>query len=293
MGKVLLIVVLVLLVLAVAQMMRVYELSSKVRGRKEPTITRRENNMNAVLMLVFCIAFFGFVIWQMVAYGMGGKGPSVSIHGEATDWLIGLNFGIIIPVFFLCNALLFYFAFKFAYKKDRDVYYFTHNNKLEMMWTVAPAIVLAIIIVLGLRTWNDITDMSGDYVVHEHTGLVVNDGQVESNFEFKAAYQTVEEAGVGLSNLSGSSKLVLVEKGGEWVLQTYEMDGESALIITEQKKFNSRNSALLSLVDEEVSMFTELKEQKHIEIYSKQFDWTTRYAGKDNALGDANFKLID
>ncbi|MDC3336564.1 hypothetical protein OAW23_01715 [Flavobacteriales bacterium] len=293
MGKVLLIVVLVLLVLAVAQMMRVYELSSKVRGRKEPTITRRENNMNAVLMLVFCIAFFGFVIWQMVAYGMGGKGPSVSIHGEATDWLIGLNFGIIIPVFFLCNALLFYFAFKFAYKKDRDVYYLTHNNKLEMMWTVAPAIVLAIIIVLGLRTWNDITDMSGDYVVHEHTGLVVNDGKVESNFEFKAAYQTVEEAGVGLSNLSGSSKLVLVEKGGEWVLQTYEMDGESALIITEQKKFNSRNSALLSLVDEEVSMFTELKEQKLIEIYSKQFDWTTRYAGKDNALGDANFKLID
>ena len=192
MGKVLLIVVLVLLVLAIAQMMRVYELSSKVRGRNEPTITRRENNMNAVLMLIFCIAFFGFVIWQMVAYGMGGKGPSVSVHGEATDWLIGLNFGIIIPVFFLCNALLFYFAFRFSYKKDRDVYYYTHNNKLEMLWTVAPAIVLAIIIVLGLRTWNEITDMSGDYVVQEHSGLFVSEGNVNTDFEVKATFQSME-----------------------------------------------------------------------------------------------------
>jgi len=30
-----------------------------------------------------------------------------------------------------------------------------------------------------------------------------------------------------------------------------------------------------------------------IELYAKQFDWTVRYAGADNTLGDANVRLID
>ena len=30
-----------------------------------------------------------------------------------------------------------------------------------------------------------------------------------------------------------------------------------------------------------------------VEIYGKQFDWTARYAGKDNQLGGYNYKLID
>jgi len=36
-------------------------------------------------------------------------------------------------------------------------YYFAHSNKLEMIWTIVPASVLAIIIILGLKTWNDVT----------------------------------------------------------------------------------------------------------------------------------------
>jgi len=30
-----------------------------------------------------------------------------------------------------------------------------------------------------------------------------------------------------------------------------------------------------------------------VELYAKQFDWTVRYAGADNTLGDANVRLID
>ena len=29
-----------------------------------------------------------------------------------------------------------------------------------------------------------------------------------------------------------------------------------------------------------------------IELYAKQFGWTARYAGDDNTLGDANYKLV-
>ncbi len=301
MGKIMLIVVLVLLVLAIAQIMRVYELSSKVRGSSEATVTRRDNNLNAVLMLVFMFAFFGFVIWQMIAFGNGDKGPAVSIHGQVTDWLINLNFGIIIPVFFICNALLFYFAFKYGYRKrgeERKALYYPHNNKLEMLWTVTPAIVLAIIIVLGLQTWNDITDLSGDFVVQEHSNLKLVEDEngnqrVVTEFEVAQAFTHADGAGAYLSKAGGDYKNVLVEKGGVWVLQQYDLSSDT-LTINEKRRFATRNDALMAIYnDSTMNAFTELKEQKHIELYSKQFDWTTRYAGKDNKLGDANFKLID
>lgn len=35
------------------------------------------------------------------------------------------------------------------------------------------------------------------------------------------------------------------------------------------------------------------KDAQVIELYAKQFDWTARYAGKDNMLGKSSFRLID
>jgi len=296
MGKVLLIVVLVLLVLAIAQIMRVYELSSKVRGGSEATVTKRENSMNAFLMLVFCGGFFAFVIWQMIAFGGGIKGPAVSLHGEQTDWLIGLNFGIIIPVFFICNGLLFYFAYKYSYDKDRKALFFSHSNKLEFAWTVAPAIVLAIIIVLGLQSWNQMTDTTGNFIIQTHSNLHMNpddknDANIYTSFTADAAFETSDGAGAALSELGETA--VLVEKPDAWVLQTYAMAGEDSLIINEVKRFSNRNDALVAMMADGTTEFTELKEPKHVSLYAKQFDWTTRYSGKDNKLGEANFKLID
>jgi cytochrome c oxidase subunit 2 len=63
-----------------------------------------------------------------------------------------------------------------------------------MLWTVVPAVVLAVIIILVLKTWNNLTGMSG-------------------------------------------------------------------------------------------------KDAIHVELFSKQFDWTARYAGKDNVLGKFDYKL--
>jgi cytochrome c oxidase subunit 2 len=72
--------------------------------------------------------------------------------------------------------------------------YFPHNNKLEMIWTIVPACVLAVIIILGLKKWNEAT---GDAT----------------------------------------------------------------------------------------------KEAIRVELFSKQFDWTARYSGKDNRLGRFDYKL--
>lgn len=162
MGKLLIVLVLMIGVIAIAQMMRVYEISSKLRGKKEEEISHRDNVFNANMMLIFMLSFYCFFFWLMAKYGNGGLGPSASEHGITLDWLMNFNFLIIIAVFFLTNTLLFVFAYKYYHRgPGTKAYWFPHNNRLELLWTSVPAVVLAIIIILGLRAWNGITDYAG------------------------------------------------------------------------------------------------------------------------------------
>ena len=156
-SKLIILGVIVLAVVAVAQMMRIYELSTKLRNKLESDISNRDNRLNAGLMLLFMIALYGGFIWLILTYGWVGRGNAASVHGEELDWLLNLNFIIITSVFFLCNTLLFVFAFKYVRKPGVPAFYYPHNNKLEMLWTVVPASVLAVIIILGLNSWNHAT----------------------------------------------------------------------------------------------------------------------------------------
>ena len=156
-SKLIVLLVIILGVIAIAQLMRVNELTAKHTKRREEEIPHRDNIFNANMLLVFMILFYALFIWLMLKYGYTGLGPAAATHGVETDWLLNLNFVIITVVFFLTNTLLFVFSWKYVKRPGVKAFYYPHNNKLEMVWTVIPAIVLAVIIILGLRTWNDIT----------------------------------------------------------------------------------------------------------------------------------------
>lgn len=160
--KFIVLVVIVLAVIAVAQLMRVYELSSKLKGHKEEEIDLKTNNLNAGLFVVFWIVFFAQFFYCLWLYGNGLNPRAASVHGEQIDWLFNINWIIVFGVFLLTNSLLFYFAYKYSYHPDRKAYYFPHDNKLEMAWTIVPAAALAVIIILGLMTWNNITGKPSD-----------------------------------------------------------------------------------------------------------------------------------
>lgn len=156
MFKLLIILVIVLGIIAVLQLARVRELTATLSKRREEDISYADNKMNALFMLLFAIGFFVSFIFLMVRYG-DYLPPSASAHGEDIDTLMAVNMVIIIAVFFLVNSLLFYFAYKYYYRKDRKAKFFPHDNRLELIWTIIPSIVLAFIIIYGLATWNDIT----------------------------------------------------------------------------------------------------------------------------------------
>lgn len=156
-NKLIILLVIVLGAIAVAQLVRIYEISGKLRKNAEHEISNRDNNLNGNMMFVFMLAFFAFVIYLMVAYGWTGRGSAASDEGVEMDWLLNLNFIIVLIIFFFTNFLLFFFTWRYVRKPGVPAYYYSHNNKLELIWTMVPAVVLAVIIILGLQTWGRLT----------------------------------------------------------------------------------------------------------------------------------------
>ena len=157
MTKLLILIVVVLGILAVAQLARVYELTSRLRGKREEDISTADNRFNGSMMWLFAIAYFGFFLWLVLAYKDKMLPVAASEHGVEVDWLLNFNWLILAVAFIITNVLLFWFAGKYIYSKDRRAYWQPHNNKLELAWTIAPASVLAVLIIYGLNSWTTIT----------------------------------------------------------------------------------------------------------------------------------------
>lgn len=154
----LIIIALVLLAIAGHQLLRVVELSRVIKGEPEWKVTENDNRMMGTAMFIFVFAFFAFCVWHLYVYADKLLPESASLHGKDIDWLFNFNLIIISVVFVLTNLILFYFSFKYYGRRESRAYFFPHSNKLEMVWTIVPAIFLAVIIIFGLMYWNRIMD---------------------------------------------------------------------------------------------------------------------------------------
>lgn len=159
--KLLILLVVVLGLVAAVQLSKVYQLSISLRGKREEDISEADNRLNGGAFLAFMAVFYASFIYLLVYYGSYGTPPATE-HGVAVDQLMNFNMAIIFTVFFIVNTLLFWFAAKYYYRADRKARFFAHDNRLELVWTVVPSIVLAVIIAFGLRTWNQMTGDAAD-----------------------------------------------------------------------------------------------------------------------------------
>jgi len=188
--------IILLSVIVLVQILRVNELISEVKDQDANEITDKDNNVQGILSFaIFGVLFLGFVLWQFKYWGVHILPPASSLHGATIDTLMNFTLGVILFVFFLTQPILAWFSLKYRGRKNSVAYFYPHNNKLEVIWTVVPTLVLTPLIIYGLNVWNDITSA------------------------------------------------------------------------------DTTNS-------------------KIIELYAKQFNWTARYAGDDNTLGKANYKLV-
>jgi cytochrome c oxidase subunit 2 len=80
-------------------------------------------------------------------------GEAASEQGDRYDFMFNVTVIVTGIVFFITQILLFWFSYRYQESDKRKAYYFSHNNKLELIWTVVPAITLTILVVIGLRNW--------------------------------------------------------------------------------------------------------------------------------------------
>jgi len=149
-GAILVLVILLLL-------FRVQSLLNVAKG-SDKKIESTSNRVNGALMLLFFILLIVGVFWYSIVAFDDYKLPLASEHGILTDkmfWVTTIITGI---VFILANGALFYFSFRYQYKESNKALFYPDNHKLEIAWTIIPAIVLTLLVGYGLKVWTQITD---------------------------------------------------------------------------------------------------------------------------------------
>lgn len=136
---------------------RVGRLIGVVRGTGDKVVTS-SNNLNAIMMVVFMVGFFGLSAWYSWANFDAYDPPVASEHGELTDKLFWRTMWITGLVFVVTNILLFWFSYKYRFRADKKALFYPHNNKLEYIWTGVPAVVLTWLVISGWMAWEGIMD---------------------------------------------------------------------------------------------------------------------------------------
>ncbi|MEM0996347.1 MAG: cytochrome c oxidase subunit II transmembrane domain-containing protein [Bacteroidota bacterium] len=121
------------------------------------------DKLNARLMLGFWV--FGLVaaVWSTGLFrDYFILDNAASEHGQEIDQLFWTTMVVVIAVFVITNTLLFWFAYKYGKDGDRQAKYYPENYRLEMVWTVVPAIVLTFLVIMGIRTWTSVMSAPDD-----------------------------------------------------------------------------------------------------------------------------------
>jgi len=170
--------ILIILVLAfvlVFQISKASEYVSVLKGEEKSF--KQTNRINAFLFILFMVLGLAGAWWcnELLYDRTLLAQPAASDHGEKIDFMMWLTIIVTGIVFLLTQVLLFWFAFKYQYSEKRTSYFFPHNNKLELLWTVVPAIFLTVLVGFGLFYWFKITgDAPKDSQIVEITGKQFN-----------------------------------------------------------------------------------------------------------------------
>lgn len=151
----------VLLISVIWMVYRIQTLVSVVKG-SDKKIASGSNKINAALFVVWLVVIGGLMFWYSIKEFHNYQLPIGSEHGVITDKLFWITMAVTGIVFILTHVLLFVFPYKYQYSENRKADFFPDNNKLEVIWTIVPGVVLAGLVISGWMAWSDITAPAPD-----------------------------------------------------------------------------------------------------------------------------------
>jgi cytochrome c oxidase subunit II len=137
------------------QIAKASEYVAVLKGEKKTF--EQNNRVNGFMLVLFLVLGLVGVYWCNELFKGKILGEAASEHGEKIDKMLYITLWVTGAVFVLTQVLLFWFAFKYQHSEKRKALYFPHDNKLEVLWTVVPAIFLTVLVGFGLFYWFKIT----------------------------------------------------------------------------------------------------------------------------------------
>lgn len=147
--------ILILFFVVVFQIAKASEYVAMIRGYENAR--KQSNRINAFLLLAFLV--LGLIGVYYCNEALKGKilGDPASDHGVLVDRMLYVTLAITFIVFLITQIALFWFAYKYQESDNRKAYFYPHNNTLELVWTVIPAIALSVLVGFGIFYWFKIT----------------------------------------------------------------------------------------------------------------------------------------
>lgn len=151
--------VILLMGIAVWQIRNIYQLIQNQMGVEKDDsqiANEKDNDTQGKLMFAFLVFIYIVTIYCFWAYTKVLLPEAASEHGVPYDRLLWISFAIILFAQTVTQAVLHYFAYKYRGINNRKAFFITHDNNLELIWTVIPAFVFFGLIIYGMVTWGQI-----------------------------------------------------------------------------------------------------------------------------------------
>ena len=190
----------VFIVLTVLVISKTQTLLKGVKGETEQNddVVDSANNINAIGLFIFWILSIIGMVWSFLhakkdfLMAFGDIPSASSVHGKETDFWFWFGMAVVTVSFVIVNSVLFYFPLKYRYNKNRKAHFYPHNNTLEIVWTLVPAVIMAGLVFTGLRVWNKVmSDAPKDAEIIEIMG---------KQFGWQVRYGGVENGKLGNYN---------------------------------------------------------------------------------------------
>jgi cytochrome c oxidase subunit 2 len=163
----------ILIFVVIFQIAKASEYVSVLKGEK--SARAQANKINGFLVISFLVlGLFGVYFCNEQLKGKLLP-RAASIQGVAIDHMMNVTIVITGIVFFITQILLFTFAYRFQASEKRKAKYFPEDNRLELAWTIIPALAMTVLVGIGLKHWFELTsEAPKDAMVLEVTGHQFN-----------------------------------------------------------------------------------------------------------------------